>query len=84
MNSILIVSEAFTAGGLETHIRGEIEYLSRQGWSIHLACGEQFSVDLLPEVTTTVRPGLLLGPNATLTELKKSVSELRDAFFQLR
>lgn len=84
MNSILIVSEAFTAGGLETHIRGEIEYLSRQGWSIHLACGEQFSVDLLPEVTTSVRPGLLLGPNATLAELKKGILDLRELMRTLR
>lgn len=77
MSSILIVTEAFTAGGLETHIRGEIQRLSEQGFNVHLACGEQFSSEFLPSEAASVRSGLRLGPAATLEDLQASVSELR-------
>ena len=77
MKSVLIVSEAFTAGGLETHIRGEIACLSAEGWKVHLACGEQFFGDFLPASTASVHPGLRLGPLASLEDLHNAIGEIR-------
>lgn len=45
--NILIVTEAFTNGGLETHIRGEIEELKHQGWGVYMMAGYDYNPELL-------------------------------------
>lgn len=83
MTSVLIVSEAFTAGGLETHISGEIDCLTAEGWKVHLACGENFYEDFLPASTASVHSGLPLGPLANLQELRHTIDALRDLIRRL-
>lgn len=77
MKSLLIVTEAFEVGGLETHIRGEIVSLSRAGCSVHLATGKRFNPLLLPPETASLTTHLPFGPETTLTELSHAVEALR-------
>lgn len=77
MKSILIVTEAFEVGGLETHIRGEIVSLTRAGCRIHLATGQRFNPLLLPPEIASLSYNLPFGPEATLTELILAVKQLR-------
>lgn len=76
MPSILIATEAFTGGGLETHIRGEIRELTSLGWKVSLACGEDFRSTFLPEGLAQVYTGLAFGPTATAADLTHTVEQL--------
>ncbi|WP_051618135.1 glycosyltransferase [Desulfofundulus thermocisternus] len=76
IKSILIVTEAFEFGGLETHIRGEIKELSKYGCRVHLACGHRFREDLIPSSIASVSSGLALGPDATMKDLVNTVEAL--------
>ncbi len=77
MKSILIVTELFTMGGLETHICGEIKRLGELGLDVHLATGKSFDNALLPTGFSNVVSALPLGPEATPEELLFSINELR-------
>lgn len=77
MKSLLIVTEAFEVGGLETHIKGEIISLSQTGCRVHLATGCRFNRLLLPSEIASLTYDLPLGPEATLTELIQAVEKLR-------
>src|SRR5690606_22548311 len=77
MKSILIVSEQFTIGGLETHIHDEIRHLTELGYATHLATGTVYREELLPECLTSFTPGLALTHSATPTELLSVVDALR-------
>ncbi|PAX18371.1 hypothetical protein CLI92_00550 [Vandammella animalimorsus] len=77
MKSLLIVTEQFTLGGLETHIRGEIEYLSKAGVTVHLAAGKAFEDALLPAELTSITHGLPLGPECSPEELLSVIQHLR-------
>ncbi len=77
MKSILIVTEIFDIGGLETHIRCEINSLNRLGWSVHLACGKEFKKTLVPQAVASLTSGLCMGPEATTEDLAKTVATLR-------
>lgn len=77
MKSILIVSEAFEVGGLETHIRGEIVSLTRAGCRVHLATGKRFNDLLLPPETASLTKDLPLGPESSLAELLHTIETLR-------
>lgn len=77
MRSLLVVTEIFEVGGLETHVRDEIAFLSRAGCSVHLATGRRFSSLLLPPEAASLTGGLALGPESTLGDLVQSVEALR-------
>lgn len=77
MRSLLIVTEAFEIGGLETHIRGEIISLTRAGCQVHLATGKRFSDLLVPSETASLTTDLPLGPEATFVELIHAVEVFR-------
>jgi len=77
MKSILIVTEQFTMGGLETHIQGGISKLAKAGWEIHLAVGKNFNPELLPEYILSVTNGLPIEPTNTTADLVNTVEELR-------
>lgn len=76
--SLLIVSESFDLGGVETYIRGEIVELTRQGWEVHLACGRQFSPTLLPPEVGSLTSGLELGPGISISTFLQTVDRLRE------
>jgi len=77
-HQILIITENFTFGGLETHIQGEINELKQAGWDVHLVCGEQFKPDLVPASVDSVNHGLKMGPLANGSDLISTVSRLGD------
>lgn len=77
MRSLLVVTEAFEIGGLETHIRGEIISLTRAGCQVHLATGKCFSDLLVPSETASLTTDLPLGPEATFVELIHAVEVFR-------
>ena len=77
MKSLLIVTEQFTLGGLETHIRGEIEHLIKAGVAVHLAVGQAFQDVLLPPGLTSMTYGLPLGPECSPKALLVAIDRLR-------
>jgi GT2 family glycosyltransferase/glycosyltransferase involved in cell wall biosynthesis len=77
MKSILVITEAFTVGGLETHIAGEVAFLSQSGYEVHLAVGKQFKRLLLPTQLASLTTGLAFGPEASVSDLISTVDKLR-------
>lgn len=75
--SLLIVTESFEVGGLETYIAGQVRVMTSEGWGVHLACGSKPAAEFLPPGLSTVHPGLPLGPAATVTDLIAAVETLR-------
>ena len=73
---LLIITENFTHGGLETQIRGQIQNLARFGWDVYLACGDNFLNTHLPKEVKNVYYGLNFSPLATVNDLKKTTSEI--------
>ena len=82
MKSLLICTEQFTLGGLETHIRSEIEHLTEAGVVVHLAVGESFGDGLLPSGLTTITQGLPLGPDCSSEALLTVINRLRQIIRQ--
>ena len=77
MKSILIITEQFTLGGLETHICGEITTLSKLGVGVYLATGKKFNGALLPINFHNITHGIPLGSDSSSEDLLYSISELR-------
>ncbi|OAE41224.1 glycosyltransferase [Brucella intermedia] len=77
MNSLLIVTDQYTVGGLETHINGEIRRLSAQGWKVHLAVGRLFNDSLVPDEVESITRNLDFGPAQSTASLSKSITVLR-------
>jgi|GEM_PF-463089 len=76
--NILIITEAFTYGGLETYIREEIKELTANGVNTHLVCGEIFMPDFVPKETASIISGLPIKINASVDDLLRSVSRIRE------
>lgn len=76
--SLMIVTEAFELGGVETYIRSEVEQLVKQGWRVHLVCGSRFSEAMLPHGLASITSGLALGPEASIEEFLRSVDQMVD------
>lgn len=74
--SLMIVTEAFELGGVETYIRSEVEGLIRQGWRVHLVCGRRFSREMLPQGLASLTSDLVLGPEAGIEEFLGSVDQI--------
>ena len=74
--SLMIVTEAFDIGGVETYIRTEIQELTIQGWDVHLVCGRDFSPALVPDCVASVTSGLSLGPEAGISDFLKTIDVL--------
>lgn len=77
MKNILVTTELFTLGGLETHVKGEIYQLSKLGCKVHLAVGAQYSDELVPDQVLSVTSGLEMGPRSSISDLVGSVEKLR-------
>lgn len=75
--SILIVTESYDVGGLETYIAGQVRVMAADGWAVHLACGSEPIAEFLPPGLATLRTGLRLGPDSTVTDLVATVENLR-------
>ena len=77
LDSVLIVSEAFCIGGLETHLAGEMRKLAKRGCRVHFAVGREFCRDLLPESLVSVSSGLRFGCNGSVADILHDVALLR-------
>ncbi|WP_081760396.1 glycosyltransferase [Bordetella petrii] len=77
MPSLLIVTEKFDVGGLETYIRGQVSTMVRAGWRVFLACGGVLRPELLPSEITDSCQGLPLDSSATAVDLLNATSILR-------
>lgn len=74
--SLMIVTEAFELGGVETYIRSEVEGLVRRGWRVHLVCGRRFSEAMLPKGLASVTSDLALGPEAGIDDFLGAVDQI--------
>ena len=77
MKSLLVTTELFNIGGLETHVAGEVACLAEEGFRIHLVVGPNTSDKMLPKEATSVTTGLVMGPAMTTAELIQTVESLR-------
>lgn len=77
MKSLLIVTDQYTVGGLETHINGEIRQLTAQGWKVHLAVGTLFNEALVPSEVASVTRNLDFSPAQSTASLLQSITLLR-------
>ncbi len=77
MKSILIVTEQFTIGGLETHICGEIIQLIKNGLQVHLAVSKHFDNSLLPSGLSSISHDIPFNAEATPHEIITAVNRLR-------
>ncbi|MEL4073350.1 glycosyltransferase [Ochrobactrum sp. GPK 3] len=78
MKSLLILTDQYTVGGLETHINGEIRRLTAQGWKIHLAIGKQFDKDFIPDGVASITSGFDFGPAQSVAGLWQTICSLRE------
>lgn len=78
MSALLIVTEHYALGGLETYINTQADELAKQGWQMHLACGARFSAEQAGDRFASVTQGLNVAANANLTGLLATVEQLRD------
>lgn len=76
LKSILLITEIFETGGLETQLAGEIRSLRAAGYAVHLACGPRFSPRLLPTSVSSVSAGLALSYDATAAGFLDTVDHL--------
>lgn len=75
--SLLVITESFEVGGLETYIAGQVRVMTANGWTVHMACGSEPAPEFLPAGLSSLRGGLNLGPNATTADLVATVESLR-------
>jgi hypothetical protein len=76
--SILIVTQLFDVGGLETYIAGQVKSLIKDGWEVHLACGREYKQDFLPSGLSSFTPEFQFGVETSFEELIQSVEQLCD------
>lgn len=74
---ILVISEFFSRGGLETQVVGQARVLSRLGVDIVLATGS--SAEECPkDVFSAILPNLKMGAEATFSDLHSTLSKISD------
>ena len=76
-DGLLIVTEALTFGGVETHLDGEVRCLSEQGVAVHLAAGEAFRSESVPAGVASSVHGLRFLPDPTIADVLETISALR-------
>ena len=74
--SLMIITEAFELGGVETYIQNEAIELTRQGWDVHLVCGRRFARTLLPEGLASLTTDMAIGPEASVHEFLGAVDRI--------
>ena len=75
--SLLIITQHFKMGGLETYINTQINSLAEDDFQIHLMCGSEIAPSLLPQnvSTVTINEHLSL---STLRSLVRGIDIIRD------
>lgn len=75
IKKILVISEAFRGGGLETQIAGQARVLASRGVDLVLATGS--SADEVPEgIFVATIPGVPMGSGVTFLELRETIARL--------
>lgn len=74
--SLMIITEAFELGGVETYIHNEAAELTRLGWTVHLVCGRRFLPSLVPAGLGSLTPDLAIGPEASVEEMLGAVDQI--------
>jgi glycosyltransferase involved in cell wall biosynthesis len=75
--TILILTELFERGGLETHITGQVATLARQGERCVIATGSGPD-SVPPDLFADGLFGLPMGPTVTFGELRETLKRLED------
>lgn len=73
---LLIVTEHYALGGLETYINTQAEQLASRGWQLHLACGSRFNASLAGERFASVHAHLDFNAGSSLSGLLATVERL--------
>lgn len=74
---LLIVTETYLVGGLETHIKTQVDALVSHNTPVHLITGKKFSEDLLPDGLTSVENSLICNPSMVFDDLWEDVCTIR-------
>lgn len=77
-NSVLIVSEAFSLGGLETHIREYTQTMIEMNIEVSLAVGTNYLDDFIPNGLETFIPNLKCHRDMSFDDLVSDVNVLRE------
>lgn len=72
---ILVISDQFTHGGLETHIIGQARVLSKHGIELYLATGSA-NIDCPDDVFAGMLTGLPIGAKMTYEELLSTLEQI--------
>jgi glycosyltransferase involved in cell wall biosynthesis len=75
---ILITTEVFIHGGLETHIKGGVKALREMGHEVFLAIGESYEEDFLPKSTVNHLYKDVFSPKHTGHDILASAEKLRE------
>ena len=78
MKKILIVTEHFDVGGVETYIQGQVRVLRSEGCQLHLVAGHVGAQAQMPEGLASVHTGLDLSGSMSTSAYLRSVASLRD------
>jgi len=76
MRNILVVSEFFAEGGLETHLLGQVEVLSEMGFRLHLATSSSAST-VAQGAFASCTFDVPMGRNRSAREIFSAVEQLR-------
>ncbi|WP_312383415.1 glycosyltransferase family 4 protein [Atlantibacter subterraneus] len=76
--NILLITQNFTIGGLETHLAGQIRVLSNEGHKIHLVVGSEFDSRIMPKELASITTGLRLDSDIDITDFISVVDQLKD------
>ena len=76
--NLLIVTQNFTVGGLETQIKGQVEELKSLGWKVHLVCGSEYDNAYIPAGIDSVNQTPSIDNAANTQDLLRSVVFISD------
>lgn len=76
--NILLITQNFTIGGLETHLAGQIRVLSKEGHKVHLVVGSEFDSRIMPKELASITTNLKLNSDLDITSFISVVEQLKD------
>jgi len=77
MSSILIITQIYALGGLETYIRTQVNDLVCNGHRVHLICGKTSELYDLPDGLSSVHQDIVFEENCSIEKLVSLVDYIR-------